>query len=99
MEEDNNTTSSKDDSDKMSKGFHIASVCRNDILQMIDDQMDDDDDLKNLMLIKGVENITDGEMEVIASNLSDNFCDCCFWDSLRHQFEIVIREKNGIGKI
>lgn len=88
MEEDAND-------DKMSKGFPVTSVCREDILQMIDDIMDDDE-LKKIMLIKGVENITDREMEAIASNLSDNFCDCCYWDSLKHQFESIMREKNGI---
>ncbi len=78
------------DTDKMSKSFHITSVCRNDIIQMIEDQMDDDDDLKKVMLIKGVENITDGRMRAIASNLSDDFCNCCFWDSLENQFKNVI---------
>ncbi len=95
MEEDNShATSSKDNSDKMSKGFHITSVCRNDIIQMIEYQMDDGDDLRGVMLIKAVKNITDGEMGAIASNLSDSFCNCCFWDSLEHIFKIILAEKD-----
>ena len=75
---------------KMSKPFHITSVCRNDIIQMIEDNFDDRDELKKLMLIKGVENITDEKMKAIASNLSDDFCNCCFWSSLKHEFESVV---------
>jgi len=84
-----------EDNGKMEKGFHITSVCRNDIIQMIEDQMDDGDELKAVMLIKAVENITDREMGAIASNLSDNFCDCCFWDSLENVFKRIVAEKNG----
>ena len=84
----------EEDSDKMGKGFHITSVCRNDIVQMIEDQMDDGDKLKAVMLVKAVENITDGQMEAIASKLSDSFCDCCFWDSLEHLFKRILIEKN-----
>jgi len=86
-------------SDKMSKGFHITSVCRNDILQMIDDIIDDEDELKTLMLINGVKNITDGEMKAIASNLCDAFCEEFFWDNLEYIFKKIMMEKNDIKKI
>lgn len=79
--------------EEMSEGFPITSVCRNDIIQMIEDNAnaDDDDELKTLMLIKKVEKITDVQMKAIACNLCDNFCDCCFWDSLKYQFENIVR--------
>ncbi len=90
MEGDNNT-------DKMSKGFHITSVCRNDIIQMIEDKTEKGDDLRALMLVKAVEGITDREMEAIASKLSDNFCDCCFWDNLEYLFKKVLGQKKDGG--
>lgn len=85
--------------DKMSKGFHITSVCRNDIIEMMNDCMDDRDELKKLMLAKGVENITDEEMKGIASGISDDFGDCCFWDNLEYRFGNLMREKHDIKKI
>lgn len=94
MEADNNANA-----DKMSKGFHITSVCRNDILQMIEDHIDDFDEVKMLMLQREVKNITDREMRVIASNMSDDFCDCCFWDNLEYRFLNIVKEKNEIDKI
>ncbi len=75
---------------KMSEGFHITSVCRNDIVQVIEDNFDDDDELKKIMLIKGVENITDGQMMAMASKLSDDFCECCFWDNLEYEFRKIV---------
>jgi len=93
MVDESYATSSKDDSDKMSKGFHITSVCRNDILQMIEDRFDNDNDLMKIMLIKGVENITDDDMRWLATRMSDDFCDCCFWSNLEYRFNIIIRDK------
>ena len=80
----------------MSKGFPITSVCRNDIIQMIDEQMDDGDDLKKTLLIRKVEKITDEQMRAMGCNLSDDFCNCCFWSSLKHEFEsVVLGRYNG----
>ena len=79
-----------DDTDKMSKLFPITSLCRNDIIQMIEDN-NDNDELQKTVMIRVIKKITDGQMKAIASNLSDNFCDCCFWDSLKYQFNNVIR--------
>lgn len=79
--------------DKMSKEFNITSLCRGDIIQMIDNHMTYEDELRKLMLIKEVGNITDDEMKNIASKLSDGFCNCCFWDILDDRFEQLIKEK------
>lgn len=80
--------------DKMSKGFHITSICRNDIIQMIDDSKGGDE-LKKLMLIKEVSKLTDDEMKWMASKLEDGFCNCCFWDMLKDRFGQIIEEKYG----
>ncbi len=82
------------DDDKMSKSFPITSVCRNDIIQSIEDSKEGDD-LKNLLLIREVEKLTDCEMEWISSKLCDDFCNCCFWDNLIDRFRSLVKEKNG----
>lgn len=79
----------------MSKGFKVTSVCRDDIIQMIDDKMGDGDELKKLMPTRRVEKITDSEMRWIASCLSDDFCNCCFWDNLEYNFKRLISDKDG----
>ncbi len=86
----------EEDNDKMSKGFKVTSVCREDILQVIEDQMDERDELRKTMLIKGVENITDKEMGWIASKLADDFCECCFWDNLEYEFKKIMEKKHGV---
>ena len=77
----------------MSKGFHITSLCRNDIIQTIEDR-GIGDELERVMLIRKVKKITDDEMKWFASKLSDNFCDCCFWDNVEYHFLGLVKEKN-----
>lgn len=87
-----------DDKDKMNKKFPITSICRNDILQMIEDRIEDGGKLKQLMLKRGVDSITDIEMEYLASKMCDDFCDCCFWDNLEYRFKRIIEDKYNNDK-
>ena len=94
-DEEANAKSSKDDSDKMSEGFKITSVCRDDIIQSIEDSKEGDN-LKHIFLIREAEKLTDSEMKWIASKLSDDFCNCCFWDNLSDRFRSLVKGKyNG----
>lgn len=79
---------------KMSKPFNIISVCRNDIIQMIENMKGDD--LKDIFLHREARKITDHEMKWLASKLADGFCNCCFWDILEDRFDQVVKENNGI---
>ena len=86
--------SDNDIADKMSEGFPITSICRNDIIQMIEDRKGDD--LKDIFLYREARKITDHEMRWLASKLADGFCNCCFWDILEDRFDQIMGEKHGI---
>ena len=58
--------------------FPVTSVCREDIIQAFSDV----DELTPTIKTR-VMNFSDDDMVWIARKLADQFCNCCFWDSLR----------------
>jgi len=50
------------------KPFPITSVCR--------------EDLRRFFSQEEIENFDDGDMEYLASKMSDAYCDCGYWDDL-----------------
>ena len=55
------------------------------------------DDIKGHFAEKGikinVKKITDDEMIWIARKMADNYCNCCYWDSLEHLVNRLREEK------
>lgn len=58
--------------------FPITSICREDIIHAFTDNPDAQ---------KIVRNLDDGDMEILASKLADDYCEQLFWDSLKVIFE------------
>ena len=63
-----------------SKPFEITTVCKEDIVQLINSYVDDEDDEKYYKKI--VENMDDAHMKQLASEMADDYCGQLFWDSL-----------------
>jgi len=64
------------------KYYPITSLCKEDIMQMLDDREELTEERK-----KFIEELNDTEMEWIASKLADGFCNCCYWLHLKDRFE------------
>jgi len=71
--------------------FKITSVSREDILQCYENE-DGFEEIK-----RRIEKIPDVDMEWIARKLAEDFCSCCFWDSLKIRSEHVM-SKNAEGE-
>lgn len=60
-------------SEKMNKSFNITAVCR--------------EDLTRFMSKKKAVNVSDEDMEHIATKMADGFCNCCYWELLENAYE------------
>ena len=68
--------------------FPITSVCREDIIHAFKDVDELTPEISTKIL-----NFSNDEMKWIARKLADNFCNCCFWDSLKDLSERVINNE------
>lgn len=79
----------------MSKNYNITGFCKEDIVQAFKDVADDENSIEILMIEKKIKKLKDSDMKWIASKMSDMYCECCFWISLR---EIInsyyLKDKN-----
>ena len=80
----------------MKKEFNITSVCRDDIVGMIENSKDET--INKVLFIRMANEITDEEMKWMASKLADGFCNCCFWGMLEDRFKQLIEEKLWVMK-
>ena len=70
--------------------YPINSVCKTDLKTALTFWGEKDLSLDDKYLIG---ELTDVEMRWIASKMADNFCDCCFWESLRSAFNTLREAK------
>jgi hypothetical protein len=69
------------------KPFQITSVCKRDILSLIEDE-------KGLSFTeKDVLKLTEADMERIASKLADDYCEQLYWQSLETIVEYYLEQK------
>ena len=69
------------------KPFNITSVCKADILSLIQDGR------TNSFTEKDVLKLTESDMRRIASKLADDYCEQSFWTSLEIITEYVLNSK------
>lgn len=67
---------------KKEKYYTITRICKKDIIQAFDDVEEMTPKIK-----KYIQTMTDADMKNLASELSDDYCNQLFWDSLRINFE------------
>ena len=63
------------------KYYQITSIAKEDILA----RFEGDKEIKKIKKI--VKNMTDGDMEYLASKMADDYCNQLFWDSLGYIFK------------
>jgi hypothetical protein len=69
------------------KPFQITSVCKRDILGLIEDE-------KGLSFTeKDVLNLTESDMYKIASKLANDYCEQLYWQSLETIVEYYLEQK------
>ena len=78
----------------MSKSYNITGFCKEDIVQAFRDVADDENSIEILMIEKKIKKLKDGDMNWIARKMADNYCNCCFWVSLRDIMESFYLKEN-----
>lgn len=61
--------------------FKVTAVCRDDIWSCYEGSDESE------KVHEALKKLDDATMERIASKLADSFCDCCYWEALKHIFE------------
>lgn len=72
------------------KPFVITSVCKEDLLGI--EKCDKDGNIIPFFNEDDVMNLSDSDMERIASKLSDDYCEQLFWSSLQIIGEYIIEQ-------
>lgn len=72
------------------KPFVITSVCKEDLLGI--EKCDKDGNIIPFFNEDDVINLSDSDMERIASKLSDDYCEQLFWSSLQIIGEYIIEQ-------
>ena len=65
--------------------YKVTSTCKEDIIRAFEDINTPKEEMKKIK--KRVKSLKDNEMLVLASDLSDDYCEQLYWDSLRSIFE------------
>ena len=68
------------------KMYKVTSICKDDIIEAYRDSKDES--VPSEVQDK-VDTLSNDDMKFIATRLADNFCNCCYWDSLKAIFEVL----------
>jgi len=74
---------------KLDKPFKITTVCKNDLIQVIEQQVEEN---KQAELIAEVKKLSDRQMRTIGAKMAGAYCDCCFWQSAFEAF-LAVKQK------
>lgn len=81
--------------------FPITSLSKEDIIQLYEDEEFGDDETFMKRIELYTDNLTDDEMKSLASEMSDKYCDCCYWTNLKYLLEthfVAFREQAKLNK-
>ena len=75
--------------------YPITSVCKDDIRGAF--REDEKDKLRLIFIEKKINELSEDDMKYLAKKMADDYCDCCFWISLKERFKDLFLEglKNG----
>ena len=69
---------------KAEEFFNITSMSKDDLRKEFSDDKE---------ALNKIDELGEGEMEYLASKMDDSYCECCFWISLRSNFESRFLDK------
>jgi hypothetical protein len=69
------------------KMYPITSVCKDDIIIAFEGE-----DLSKTQ-IKNIYSLDDNEMKWLASEIANDFCECCYWNIIRERTKQLLEDK------